>query len=180
MIKYEELYNIVKSKISKERFEHTLNVVERAIEYAKVYGVDEQRATLAALAHDIAKNDINKIEYNKYKDQFDEITMKNDSLKHAKLGGIICEEYGFDSDMINSIKYHTTGRANMSILEKIIYLADSTEKNRKFGSTQVELAKRNIDEAIFTICAWTIKKLVDESKLIHPDSINCYNYYNTK
>ena len=80
--------------------------------------------------------------------------------------------------MINSVRYHTTGRENMSMLEKIIYLADATEENRKYCSKYyVDIIKENINKGIIEIQKWTINKLLEENILIHPDSIKCYNYY---
>ena len=120
MISYEELYEIVKNRLSSKRFNHCLRVVERAVEYAKVYDVDLNKVKLTALAHDIAK-DLSDSNIDKYTYLLDDVELVNRSLCHAKIGAIICREYGFDEDMLNSIKYHTTGRENMSILEKIIY-----------------------------------------------------------
>ena len=80
--------------------------------------------------------------------------------------------------MVNAIKYHTTGKANMSIIEKIIYLADATEENRKYcSSIYVDIIKKDIDQGIIEICKWVINRLLETNKLIHIDSIECYNYY---
>lgn len=180
MISYEELYEIVKNRLSSKRFNHCLRVVERAVEYAKVYDVDLNKVKLTALAHDIAK-DLSDSNIDKYTYLLDDVELVNRSLCHAKIGAIICQEYGFDEDMLNSIKYHTTGRENMSILEKIIYLADATESEREIGSRNyVELVKTNIDEAMLKICSLTLIRLLNNSKVIHIDSIKCYNYYNIK
>lgn len=180
MISYEELYEIVKNRLSSKRFNHCLRVVERAVEYAKVYDVDLNKVKLTALAHDIAK-DLSDSNIDKYTYLLDDVELVNRSLCHAKIGAIICQEYGFDEDMLNSIKYHTTGRENMSMLEKIIYLADATESEREIGSRNyVELVKTNIDEAMLKICSLTLIRLLNNSKVIHIDSIKCYNYYNIK
>lgn len=176
MIEYDELYKIVQGKLSAKRFNHTLNVINRAVEYARVYGVDEDEVKLCALGHDIAK-ELRDIENKKYNDILDDIEKVNGNLIHAKIGAIMCKQYGFNDDMINAIKYHTTGRENMSILEKIIYLADATEEGRKVGSTYVEVVKKDINKGMLEILSWTIKKLLDENKVIHIDTIKCYNYY---
>ena len=103
----------------------------------------------------------------------------NKDLIHAKVGAYICmNEYNFSEEMVNAVRYHTTGKANMSILEKIIYLADSTEENRKYDPTYyVEIIKKDIDSGIIEMCKYVINKLVEKNKIIHPDSIECYNYY---
>lgn len=182
LIKYEELYDIAKSKLSKERFNHTIGVVNRAIEYAKIYKVDEEIVKITALAHDIAK-ELSKEEeqeiINKYNIKLDEIELINHSLLHAIIGSYICQnEYGFNDDMTNAVRYHTTGRSNMSILEKIIYLADATEEGREFLKQEyVDLIKTNIDLGMIEVLKDTIDKLASLKKVIHLDTITCYNYY---
>ena len=177
MIKYDELYKIVESKLSTSRFKHTIGVVNRAIEYANIYGIDKEKIKLTALAHDIAKEltEEEKREYYKY---FDEIEKINSNLHHAKIGAIICKQYGFTEDMINAIKYHTTGRENMTTIEKIIYLADATEEGRTIGKTYAELIKEDIDKGMLEICLFTLNKLIEQKVVIHLDSVKCYNYYN--
>lgn len=182
MIKYEELYQKVKEKLSEKRFEHSEGVVKRAIEYAKIYNVDKEITKLVAIAHDIAKelteDEVNEY-LNKYNIKLDDIEKLNYSLIHAKIGAYICKyEFNFTEDMVNAIKYHTTGRENMSMLEKIIYLADATEENRKYCSDKyVKIIKEDIDKGMVEICKWVINSLLERNKLIHIESIKCYNYY---
>lgn len=182
MIEYEKLYNEVKNRLSEKRFKHSESVVKRAIEYAQIYNVDVETVKLVAIAHDIAKELTNE-EVNKYVQKYnislDNIEKINKDLIHAKIGAYICKnEYNFTDDMINAIKYHTTGRANMSILEKIIYLADATEETRKYcPSNYVDIVKKDIDQGMIEICKWVINRLLENNKVIHLDSIDCYNYY---
>lgn len=181
MIEYKKLYNEVKAKLSARRFKHSEAVVKRAIEYAQIYDVDEKTVKLVAIAHDIAK-ELTTEEIDKYIEKYnivlDDIEKKNKSLIHAKIGSYICKnEYGFTDDMVNAIRYHTTGRANMSILEKIIYLADATEENRPNCSKLVDLIKKDIDQGMIEICKFSINMVLEDNKLIHIDSIKCYNYY---
>lgn len=185
MIEYEKLYNEVKNKLSEKRFGHSEAVVKRAIEYAEIYKVDINTIKLVAIAHDIAKEltseEINKY-IQKYNIELDDIEKINKNLVHAKIGAYICKnEYNFTEDMFNAVKYHTTGRTNMSILEKIIYLADATEENRKYCSSHyVEIIKEDIDEGIIEICKWVINRILENNNLVHLDSIKCYNYYTNK
>ena len=148
MIEYVELYNEVQKRLSEKRFRHSEGVVKRAIEYAQVYNVDINTVKLVAIAHDIAK-ELTTEEVNfyiqKYNIVLDDIEKINKDLIHAKVGAYICKNiYDFSDDMVNAIKYHTTGKKNMSILEKIIYLADATEENRKYcSSNYVEIIKKD-------------------------------------
>lgn len=182
MIEYEKLYNEVKKRVSEKRFKHSEGVVKRAIEYARIYNVDVDTVKLVAIAHDIAKELTNE-EVNKYVQKYnivlDNIEKMNQDLIHAKIGAYICKnEYNFTDDMINAIKYHTTGRANMSILEKIIYLADATEENKRYcSSNYVNIVKKDINQGMREICKWVINRLLENNKIIHLDSIECYNYY---
>lgn len=82
--------------------------------------------------------------------------------------------------MVNAVKYHTTGRENMSLLEKIIYLADATEKGRTYFDLEyyVDLVKNDIDRAMFEVAKWSIENVCSKERVIHLDTIRCYNYYN--
>lgn len=184
MIKYEELYNEVKEMLSKKRFMHSERVVNRAIEYATIYHVDIETVKLVAIAHDIAKElseEENKKYISKYNIELDEIEKLNNSLLHAKIGAFICKEkYNFTDDMANSVRYHTTGRENMSMLEKIIYLADTTEEGREeyLKKECVDIIKKDIDKGMMKVSKWVVNKLLKMDKVIHLDTIKCYNYYN--
>ena len=134
MVIYEELYERVKKEVSEKRFKHILGVVERAEEYAKVYNVNINDAKYAAIMHDMAKEYPEEKGYEilkKYGYELDEIEKKNYSIVHGKIGSVIAKyEYKLSDDIVNAISYHTTGRENMSTLEKIIYLADATEARK--------------------------------------------------
>lgn len=182
MVEYEALKNDVRSILSKKRFQHCENVVNRAIEYAKIYNVDIEKVKLVAIAHDIAKElSARENEYyiEKYKIELDDVEKINRSLVHSKIGAAICKEkYGFSEDMVDAIKYHTTGRANMSLLEKIIYLADATEEGRPYDiKRQVELIKRNIDRGLIELVKSSIFFVLSKNKIVHPMSVECYNFY---
>ena len=186
MIKYEDLYNEVKNVLSEKRFKHSERVVKRAIEYAKIYNVDIETVKLVAISHDIAKElteEENQQYISKYNIELDDIEKLNNSLLHAIIGSYICnEKYNFTYDMVNSVRYHTTGRENMSMLEKIIYLADTTEEGREeyLKNECVDTIKKDIDKGMMEVSKWVINKLLKSDKVIHLDTIKCYNYYNKK
>lgn len=179
---YEELYEDVKSRLSEKRFKHTEGVIKRAVEYAKVYNANMEDTKLAALAHDIAKEIPQEEAFNlikKYEIELDEIEKVNFNLIHSKLGAeIVKEKYGFNEDIINAIKYHTTGRENMSILEKIIFLADATEENRAYKELDnlVNMIKDNIDEGMLFTLKWTFNDITNKKYLLHLDSVKAYNF----
>ena len=182
MVNYEDLYGDVKQMLSEKRFNHCEGVVKRAIEYAQIYNVDIEIVKLVAIAHDIAK-ELTAEEEQKYIEQYniklDEFEKINHNLVHAKIGAEICKnKYGFTEDMVNSVKYHTTGRANMSLLEKIIYLADATDENRKYESKYyVDIIKEDINKGMAEVCKWVIMHLLENNNMVHIDSVECFNYY---
>lgn len=183
MIDYDSLYNDVKAMISAKRLKHSEGVVKRAIEYAKIYNIDIETVKLTAIAHDIAKElslEDEKKYIKEYNIELDEIEKISHNLLHAIIGAYICKnKYNFTNDMVNAIKYHTTGRENMSILEKIIYLADATDENRNYSDLNyyVDIIKNNIDKGMVEVSKWVINKLVTDEKIIHTNTIKCYNYY---
>lgn len=183
MKNYEEIFNEVKSRLSEKRFYHSVCTMQRAVEYAKIYGEDEEKIKLIAIAHDIAKQlkpeeveDIVK----KYNINLDDMEKENIALSHSKIGAAIAKnEFGFDEEMANAIAFHTTGRENMTTMEKIIFVADATGSDRNFEDTDevYNLAKSNLDDAIIKILIETIQDIVENKKTMHLDTIKTYNYY---
>lgn len=183
MIAYNDLYNEVKQTLSEKRFKHSEGVVKRATEYAQIYNLDIETVKLVAIAHDIAK-EFSEEENQKYIEEYnielDDIEVLNKNLLHSKIGGYICKnKFGFSEDMVNAVMYHTTGRENMSMLEKVIYLADATEENRNYIDIDyyVETVKENINKAMFEVSKWVINLLLERNSVIHLNTIKCYNYY---
>ena len=182
-MEYKEIENDVKSVLSEYRFIHSLGVAKKAIELAKIYGVQEEIAKKVGIAHDIAKEmtDEEMIEYAKANNiRIDEIETVKPSLLHGKIGAdIAAKKFGFTQDMINAIKWHTTGRENMSMLEKIIYVADKTEENRKGTRFNLEksreLSTQNIDETLIFLMNEFITYNVKNEWLIHPETIKARN-----
>lgn len=182
-MEYKEIENDVKSVLSEYRFTHSLGVAKKAIELAKIYGVQEEIAKKVGIAHDIAKEmtDEEMIEYAKANNiRIDEIETVKPSLLHGKIGAdIAAKKYGFTEDMVNAIKWHTTGREDMSMLEKIIYVADKTEENRKGTRFNLEksreLSTQNIDETLIFLMNEFITYNVKNEWLIHPETIIARN-----
>lgn len=182
-MEYKEIEANVKKILSEYRFTHSVGVAKKAVELAKIYGVDEEIAKKIGIAHDIAKEmtDEEMLEYVKTNNiEIDEIETVKPSLLHGKIGADIADKkYGFTEDMVNAIKWHTTGRKNMSMLEKIIYVADKTEENRKGTRFNLEksreLSTQNIDEALIFLMNEFITYNVKNEWLIHPETINARN-----
>lgn len=182
MLSYEEIYEIVKERLSEKRFYHSECVVERCIEYAKIYGIDVEKAKIAGIAHDVAKEipKEKQIEVaESYGIKLDEIEKKQIPLIHAKLGAEISKrEFGCSDDICEAIKWHTTGKENMSILEKIVFMADATGRDRTWGNTEElhNLARENLEEAMIELMKECIIDVIGHGLLAHPKSIEAYNY----
>ena len=186
--KKRELYlEVLKKKLKSSRFEHTLRTEKKALELAKRFGVDLSKAQTAALLHDILKNISEEEKHSlisKYNigPIFEQKGSEN--LLHGELASYyIKDEFQIDDeDIINAVKNHTAGRANMSKLEKIIYLADLIEDGRDFPSVDKirKAAEKNLDEAVFMACSHTIQYLVNSKMPILGGTIEMYNDYTTK
>lgn len=126
----EQIKSKLQASLSEKRYNHSLEVMKRCVELAKIYGVDEEKARLVGLAHDIAKElpeeeAIKIVKENNI--ELDDIEMQNYKLWHAKIGAVICKnEFGFTQDMVQAVENHTTGKAGMDLLSQILYVADAT------------------------------------------------------
>ena len=173
----------LKDNLNKQRYEHSLRVRDTAVELANYNNVDTDKARLAGLVHDCAKNMkdeeiINIIE--KYGYTIEGIYRSTPNLMHGLAGGIIAKHVMAidDQDVLNSIIYHTTGRKNMSILEKIICISDYIEPKRNFpGVDELRLLTyENLDEALLVSFDNTIKYVISKGQLLHLDTIEARNY----
>ena len=173
------------AELDKERYEHTLGVMYTAASMAMCHGADVEQALLAGLLHDCAKcipgeNKIKMCE--KYHLNVSEVERENSSLLHAKLGAFLAaKKYHIeDKEIINAIASHTTGHPHMTLLEKIIYIADYIEPGRPELANMEEvrhLAFRNIDECLYRILEDSLEYLNRLSKPIDPMTEKTYNYY---
>ena len=183
MIKFEELYEIVKRELSEKRFEHSINVMERCVEFAKIHNEDTEKAKLIGIAHDIAKEipkDSRVKVATDYGVDLDDFEIEHTSLIHAKLGAKICKvNFGFSDEMCKAIEAHTTALPKMTNLQKILYVSDFSEKSRTFKEAKeaYEIGKTNLDEAYFYVLTNKIKFMINDSNPIHHNSIDAYNYY---
>ena len=173
----------LKEVLSEKRYNHSIGVMKKAEELAKIHGENINKTKLVGLAHDIGKelSENEMIQYTKENNiEVDEIEKINIGLLHAKIGADICyKKYGFSIDMQNAIKYHTVGNLNMDLLSKIIFVADKIEDGRNYKdedkSKDLKLAREiaitNIDKALLFEIDCSIKYTIQKGKLIHPDSI---------
>ena len=176
---------LLKESLKPRRFEHSLGVAYLAASLAFMYDEEPLRAELAGILHDCAKNYTNDELIQLCRESNVELTeeeLNAPQVIHAKYGSVLADKkYGIkDEDMLNAIKYHTTGRPHMSTLEKIIFVSDYLEPLRKTAPNLKELRKlafRDIDECVYRILSQTVEYLCNLGTLIVPDTINSFEWY---
>lgn len=179
----ERIKTELEKRLTGERLEHVLRVTELAKKYAAQYGISVYDAEQAALLHDIAKcMDKESLRHHLQEGKGDARLFDfHPELWHGPVGALLAkQEFGIDNvDVLNAIHYHTTGRAHMSMLEKIIYVADLLEPERSFpGVEQLrKLANESIDDAMKASICHSIEYLVSKRVAIYPDSFDCYNHF---
>lgn len=182
MSRNEEFKDILKARLTEKRYIHSINVADSARELARIYGADEEKAYTAGLVHDSCKDMPAGLQLSYLLEnnaELTEIELNTAKLYHAMSGKIFAQkEFGIeDDDMLNAIRYHTTGRKNMSLLEKIVFIADFISVERDYNGVDVmrQKAVRSLDEAIVEGLSFTIKDLIDAERLVHPDTLDAYN-----
>jgi len=187
MYNTEEYISLIKDTLSPYRFNHSICVAKKARELAKKYGVDEEKAYVAGILHDITKEmptdeQIKLIEENGCK--LSDFEKSNHRIFHQMSGAVYVKNVlGItDEDIISGIRYHTTGRANMTLFEMLIYLADFTSADRSYPD--VDIMREKTDESLLSgmlySLKYTITDVVSHERTIHPDTIECYNFVLSK
>lgn len=177
----EEIKERLKSCLNEERYIHSIGVMEKAMQLAKEFNCDIEKAQVAGLLHDCAKCMTNE-ELAKSKDIFEEDEKLSCKTWHAPVGAIVAQkEYGVnDDEILSSIRWHTIGKQNMSDFEKIIFLADKIEeRTREIEFRQpIENAlykRNNLDDAMLKSFKMTIESLVRRNLPICFQTIDIYN-----
>ncbi len=179
---FENFKEIIREKLDDYRYNHSVCVANEAERLAKLYNADVNKAYLAGLLHDITKN-YSSLEHLKIFEKFDIILTnsekKAEKLWHAISGAIyVQKELNIqDSDIIGAIRYHTTAKAGMSKLEKIVYLADFTSADRTYPDVSVmrSLVDVSLEKAMQYSLNYTINSLKDKCLAPHPDTVAAYN-----
>lgn len=176
-----ELNQLVKDNLSTKRYEHTSCVMKLGEELARQYNLSIDDIKTACVLHDLTK-EINISLQLQIIQKYD-IVVKDASLYPNILHGITASLISknefeiYNKHILDAIAYHTTGRKNMSIFEKIVYLADSTSYDRNYDGVESlrKLSFENIDLAMIEVLSYTISSLIKRRILIHLNTIECYN-----
>lgn len=168
--------------LTDKRKKHTEGVRKSARELALRYGADPEKADLAALCHDLFRgHPVEDINYFVNKYGLGEKYLGSANLAHSKIAAAVMkDEFGIDdADILNAVSYHTTGRAGMSLLEKVIYLADKIEPARDYPGVERirKTVEEDIDEACLESFAGTIGLLKSRGSEIDRDTLDAYNWF---
>lgn len=180
-----KLQHTLKKELDEDRYQHTLGVMYTSASMAMRYGADVTQALLAGLLHDCAKcipgdKKIHLCE--KYSLPVSDVEYENPGLLHARLGAYLAEKkyHIHDQEIIYAISSHTTGRPGMSLLEKIVYIADYIEPGRRELPNMKEvrpLAFTDIDQCLYRILEDSLVYLNSRNISVDPMTQKTYDYY---
>ena len=182
MVTIDEIIENLPKYETQKRIEHSIRVKETALKLYKLWGGNKQVLVYAAILHDIARDlPVEKLieiaQKNGYR--IDEIEAENPIILHAPVGAIIAKnDFGVtNEDILNCIRYHTTGRANITLNEAIIYLADFIEPGRDFEDANKvrKIAFTNLKEAVIQETIFNVTYLMSARIPIHPRTIEMFN-----
>lgn len=172
----------IKKHLSAPRFYHSLNVADEAKKLALKYGADPDKAFTAGILHDIMKDTDKKTQleiFSRYGVCLTDTEKSSPKTWHAMSAALYIEnELGVtDREIITAVRYHTTARAGMSLLEKVLYIADYISADRNYEDVDVMRIKayKSLEEAMLYGLQFTINENVQKGYPIHPDSIYAYN-----
>lgn len=173
---------MLRQRLDEYRFNHSLNVAKSAVELAERFGADKEKAYIAGLLHDITKNDSKEKQLQLVNDNCIILTnteQNNPKLWHAISGMCflrselsICDE-----DILGAVRYHTTGKAGMTLLQKVIYIADYISQERDYPDVEVmrTLSKESLEKASLYALKYSLRTLSEMEMPIHEDSVAYYN-----
>jgi predicted HD superfamily hydrolase involved in NAD metabolism len=169
---------LMEEKLGDELYRHCLGVAETAQTLANYYCVDTEKAYIAGMVHDYGKLYSTQELLQKAKElklPLDRMTLCQEKLLHAPVGAALLKiELGIDDPEISgAVAYHTTGRVGMTLLEKIIYLADFIEPGRVFAGVETirKAAENNLNSALLLSVNSSIKSILDRDLMLHPRSV---------
>lgn len=178
----EEFKELIKVRLKENRYVHSLNVADSAKYLAGKYGCSEEKAYTAGLLHDVMKNASDEEQLlfiEKAGMSLTPCEKHNKKLWHAVAGTAFMKtDLNIkDEDIINAVRYHTTARENMSVLEKVIYVADFISADRNYpGVDEVrQAAEESLEKAMMIGLEFCIHEIVEKKQILHPDSVDAYN-----
>ncbi len=183
LISEDKIIECLQQTLSKKRYDHSIHVANMAVELAQIYGSNIDKARIAGLIHDCAREMPNEklIELIRLEgNEPDSVSLVQKELLHGPAAIYLCKNKFFieDEEILSAVQFHTTGKANMTMLDKIIYISDMIEVGREFPGVKElrNLAIMNINSVLLKSFDATISYLIQKQRMIHPDTINARNY----
>lgn len=183
-----KIYKYLSLHLKPERYNHVLAVNDLAIKLAKNYKLDVLKVSISALLHDCAKNmtieeSIKYVKKNNLKIKNMDFIIKHlPQVLHSYIGADIAnKKFNIqDKDILNSIKYHTVGKAAMNDYEKVLFIADALSLDRKYKKIFVskKVMFNDLDKTFKLVLQNKIMYVVSKFKVLHPDIVKIWNYYN--
>lgn len=181
MNKEQAVLNDIRERLSDFRYIHSLEVAKSARELAVKYGYDPNKAYLAGLSHDVLK-ELTKEEFSDFfrKENISLSPVEKNAPKlwHSIAGAKYLEKnYGLCDEIISAVRYHTTGKENMTPGEKILFVADFISLDRSYNGVE-DMRRRaliSLEYAMEEGLRFTIEELAAKNLPIHPDTLACYN-----
>ncbi len=171
----------IRERLSGFRYKHSLGVAESAKYLAEKYGYDTEKAYTAGLSHDVLK-ELSAEEFLEFFESenisLTDVEKSAKKLWHAMAGArYLQKEYGLDNEIIEAVRYHTTGREKMTLGEKILFVADFISSDRDYNGVEDmrERAEISLEKAMEEGLRFTIEELAAKGLPIHPDTVSCYN-----
>ena len=174
------------SMIRAKRIAHVQGTEEEAVRLAQRWGADEEKARRGAILHDCTKYLTMEEQLQlcrKYGIVLDDLEQQAVKLLHAKTGACVARDvYGVSDDVYEAIFWHTTGKADMTLLEKILYIADYMEPNRDFPGVERlrTLAYQDLDQAVLAGCEMSIQEMKDRGLPVHPNTVRARDWLRSK
>ena len=177
----ENIKENLKTRVSEKRYNHSAYVAETAVKLAKIYGANEVDACISGWIHDISK----ELTVEEMKDltknlPLDDEVLKSRALLHGPAGAEYAKKvYGISDDVYNACFYHTFGRCDMSLLEKIVFVSDMTEPSRDFDGVEIlrKIAEDDIDKAVIACINQTLGFLISKNRTIYAKTVETRNFY---
>jgi len=183
LIELEEIKDYLKLNLSDKRFKHCLNTAETALELANIYGEDPHIAYISGIVHDCARELDLTLQQSMLRElgtEVDSLIYSNKELLHGySAEHVIRQKFRIDDEIIiTAVKYHTTGKEAMKLLEKIIFLSDVIEPSRSFPGIENirQLSKYDLDEALIAAFDSSIRFLIGKKAMIHPNTVYARNF----
>ena len=179
---FEEYNALIKTKMGDKRYIHSVNMAKQAVHLAEKYGADIEKAQIAGILHDITKEMPIDEQLQLMKKSgiiLTDLQMLSPKLWHSISGACYIKNIlGIeDEDIFNAVRYHTTGRANMSLLEKVIFIADFTGEERDYpGADEMKAAaEESLEKAMEIGITFSITDLIERRLAVATDSLDAYN-----